>query len=216
MKKSLLWTCCILLATGLSAQFGYRIGYNTSYFPPMRNLQIPVYEFNRTYDGKLNVPRFADGLMLGIDYGIQGGFEFLWMNKGVNSRSKYTVAGTDSIAQIKYRYNSFGIGAFFPISEEHRIGANFDFGNISIQKRRGPSSGMDTTWSNMYDNSNTFGLNIYVNFCFILSDGASFHIRPHYQFVWPIGMPEFGGEDYYFKFHNIGVSASFLFGKGGN
>lgn len=198
---------------------GFKIGYNVSRFPPMRNLEIPAYNFNLDHPdakSKLKVPQLADGWTFAWCIGDYGGMEIMWSNKSVTSSSRYTAGGIDSIAAIKYRYNSWSFGAFFPISEDHRIGMTLDIGNVSIMKKKGPTDSDSLEFTNFFSKEMTLGSTIYLSFSFPMTDGLSLSIRPYYQLVWLISKPEYNGNDYYFNFNNIGVSASILIGKGGN
>lgn len=207
----------VLCSQVLFAQMGYRIGYNACMFGENRNLQIPVYEFNRTHpdiDSKLEVPLMGRGIAMGVDIGTHGGIEILYTGKRARSVVNYQISGIDSVAELRFVVNSWGFGAFFPVAEDHFFGVNFDMGNLKIQKKRCPADSVVV--ENMFEKEMVLGFTTYFNLHLALSDGFSFNIRPQYQLIWPISYPSFDSNDYYIKLNNAGISVTILIGKGGN
>jgi len=226
MRKKIIY----ILFLGLTCNYGFpqsgfRIGYNYGFFKPSRNFQNLVFQFNQTHPDRqrdVQFPNIAGGLILGWGFGQEFGMEFTWNNLHATSKTDYVENGVESVAKIKYRLNSFDMGVFFPISDEHRVGFSFDFSKYGIYSINCPADSLDDAkYENVFSKSKmNFGTSIFLNFHFPLSDFFALDIRPKYQFFFfPMELDKEVGlvdDHYLFRHNNFSVSATFLIGKGGN
>lgn len=157
--RNLLAAGAMVVATCLSAQSFFGIGYSGTYYTrSLRNLDVTAFSLNEVqhpyWTEKLDVGRTAHGLVL--DYHLElddhWGMFFYWKNH----HARYTAGGVnpntgfDEELELKVRLNTFGLLGFEAFGEHWRGGWSMDIGSGKILQRFATFEEQDPDWELRY------------------------------------------------------------------